>query len=134
MTKETKIGKKDVAACNHWEACDYYKQLKRLEQENKDLQERLAEVQNTYLEARTAAKEALQEDKKLGLIIEEYKSANERLCDAKVDDFNFTLTNYRSALEEIRNIADKFNYWNSNLPMASEIIDEVKDKINEVLQ
>ena len=78
---------------------------KCLEQENKDLQERLAEVQNTYLEARTSAKEALQEDKQM-----------------------------ESVLEEIKSIVDKFDYWNSNLPKASEIIDEVRDKINEVLQ
>ena len=35
MTEEIKINKKDSVACNYWKACDYYKQLIRLEQELK---------------------------------------------------------------------------------------------------
>ena len=39
----------------------------------------------------------------------------------------------KSALEEIKSIVDKFDYWSSNLSEASDLISEVKDKINEVL-
>ena len=44
MTEEIKIGKKDVAACNYCKACEYYKQPKRLEQENKRMKSALEEI------------------------------------------------------------------------------------------
>ena len=77
------------------------KQLKRLEQENRELKA--------------------------------YKDINEDFKKAW-DELNEKYKQLRSALEEIKSMADKFDYWNSNLPMASEIIGEVKDKINEVLK
>jgi DNA repair exonuclease SbcCD ATPase subunit len=39
---------------------------------------------------------------------------------------------YKKALEEIKEIAGKFDYWNSNLPEASNVINDIKEKINEV--
>jgi DNA repair exonuclease SbcCD ATPase subunit len=39
---------------------------------------------------------------------------------------------YKKALEEIKEIAGKFDYWNSNLPEASNVINDIKEKIKEV--
>ena len=39
----------------------------------------------------------------------------------------------KKVLEEIKEIAGKFDYWNSNLPEASNVINDIKEKINEVI-
>lgn len=77
----------------------YYKQLKRLEQENKELKEKY----------------------RLSCLKCEYKNTK-----ADVDK-------YRSALEEIKTEANKFDYWNNNLTDASNVINSILDKINEAL-
>lgn len=115
MTEEIIIDGIDVSKCEvffkanktcyNCYACEgsdcYFKQLKRLEQENRELKA--------------------------------YKDINEDFKKAW-DELNEKYKQLRSALEEIKSMTDKFDYWNSNLPMASEIIGEVKDKINEVLE
>ena len=37
----------------------------------------------------------------------------------------------KQALTEIKEIANKFNYWNSNLSQASEILHEIIEKISK---
>lgn len=73
------------------------------------------------------------ENEQLKFIIEKYRCANERLYNANVDNFNFTLTKYKHALEEIREIT---------IHMANDIDDfetcyndneKILEKINEVL-
>ena len=41
---------------------------------------------------------------------------------------------YEKALKEIKIIANKFDYWSNNLSDASNVLWEIKDKINEVLK
>ena len=48
--KEIIIGKKDVAACNYWKACDYYKQLKRLQQDHVNLGKAFEHLKSSYQE------------------------------------------------------------------------------------
>ena len=69
-----------------------------------------------------------EENEGLRFIIEKYENANERLYDAKVDDFNFTLTKYRSALEEIREIILQAKVTNNKK------LGTILTKLNEVLK
>lgn len=41
---------------------------------------------------------------------------------------------YKTALEEIKIEAEKFDYWGNNLTDASNVINSIKEKIDEVLQ
>lgn len=105
MSEEKKmiINEKDFVACNYFEACDYFKQLKRLQEENEEL-------------------------KKLKCKFKEYCT-----CD---------IEKYRSALEEIREIA-KFNqFYNTEKLLINGDIGQIQDlkmteifkKCNEVLK
>jgi hypothetical protein len=90
----------DINLCSNYPYC-YYKQLKRLEQENKELQA--------------------------------YKDINEDFKKAW-DELNEKHKRYRSALEEIRRINNKWlKYWmNDSDELAG--FEEIGAKINEVLQ
>lgn len=48
MTEEIKINKKDTAACNWCKACDYYKDLQRLKQENEKLKKGNIKVKKEF--------------------------------------------------------------------------------------
>lgn len=113
----------------NWQANILLDNVKRLEQERNDLQDRLLTLADTYQETRNTCKRLEQENKAL----QAYKDINEDFKKAW-DELNEKYKQLRSALEEIKSMVDNFDYWNSNLTMASEIIGEVKDKINEVLQ
>ena len=43
------------------------------------------------------------------------------------------LDKLKQTLTEIKEFANKFDYWNSNLSQASEILHEIIEKISEVL-
>lgn len=103
MTEEIIIGKKDVASCNYWKACDYYKQLKRLEQENKELKELNIEY-----------------DEELAIEKLSHKSDLE------------TLECYRSALEEIRTYLNTLSSIDNDFPNTETYL-RIQTKINEVI-
>ena len=117
----------------------YYRQLKRLEQECKDfeilaksLYKRIEELEkeNEALAFRerlykTGYKASEQENKELK---ERFEKRGELMCNcAKQRE------NYRSALEEIRELVEKSIKISYNLEVNSMLYD-IKDKINEVLQ
>ena len=111
MTKEIKIHKKDSAACNFWKACDYYKQLKRLEQENKELKEEIQfhnKENSNLLAERNAAQ----------IGYDEIREVRER---------------YRSALEEIRERV-KNPIALSCFASAKFVLEQIEKEINEVLK
>lgn len=94
----------DVSKC-------YHKQLKRLEQERDDLQDRLLTLADTYQETRNTCKRLEKENKELK---------------TKLDVFAFTISQYESALEEIRIMATK--------DVSIESFLKIQNKINEVLR
>jgi 3-deoxy-D-manno-octulosonic-acid transferase len=113
MTEEIKVGKKDVVACNYWKACDYYKQLKRLEQENKELKEMLSKEPK--------AMQAFQ------IAYSGLKKENEVLWGMVKD--------YKTAFEEINKIAEPrfVNGLNEEADLCNLAMDRIQNKINEVL-
>lgn len=52
---------------------------------------------------------------------------------AKHEDIKGIFFKYKQTLTEIKKIANKFDYWNSNLSQASEILHEIIEKTSEVL-
>ena len=86
----------------------YYKQLQQATAENERLKE---------------------ENKKIKKWLEKYKNANERLYDVQVDDFNFTKTKYKQALEDIREMSKK-----SADVFGCTGCYNIYNKINEVLK
>lgn len=70
MTEEIKISKKDVVACNYWKACDYYKQLIRIEQENENLKKEVKQIGSDFIKKGDYARELEQENKELSFAIE----------------------------------------------------------------
>jgi hypothetical protein len=92
MTEEIMIGKKDVVSCNYWKACDYYKQLKRLEQENKELKKEnenyklygssttVAPVNHTNTEYDLLYGQSMLYKSTLEEISEKIKSLNKDIC------------------------------------------------------
>lgn len=125
-------------ACNDNPECEY-KQLKRLEQENEAYKQ-------SEQEATEIVAELKHENEKLKRDYIEMAQASDRLvadaakmlsqkCDVSIlSELSRRRDKYKSALEEIKEIANKFDYWNSNLPEASNVINEIKDKIDEVLK
>lgn len=123
----------------------YYKQLKRLEKEVKHWQtehrEAKAKGEWTYDLVRKKADRLKQENERLKKSIERYRSANERLYDKRVDDFNLTLTKYKSVLEEIREDMEKDTTCESRECGCDDyaeclncIKETILNKINEVLK
>lgn len=112
--------------CGEIDSC-YFKRCKRLEQEN----ERLREELNLHLYGT--------DDKMIhtlyGQPIQYWIEKKEALDGANslIKGYHLLIKKYKSALEEIKSIADKFDYWNNNLTDASNIINSIKDKINELI-
>jgi chromosome segregation ATPase len=117
--------------CSQVKNC-HYKQLKRLEQENKELKRKI-EILLGQLVINDGEDVTVQISQSQFDEYNELKQENEKLLDAR-NHFMGVNLKYFNALEEIKSIADKFDYWNNNLPEASEVISEIKDKINEVLK
>ena len=114
---------------------NYYKEYLRLEQENKELKE-----ENVNLKSLIWYIYCCGEAETIDCIVTEYYESRKtqyekgfwkKVCALKNVPYQ---SKYKSALEEIREIANKFDYWNSNLPEASNVINEIKDKIDEVLK
>ena len=80
------------------------------------------ELQVEYIELEAKYNELKQENEELKKEVKQIRTYEE-----------LKLNNYRSALEEIKSIADNFDYWNNNLSDTSNVINSIKDKINEVL-
>ena len=152
----TEKGFCDDASCKLFENC-LYKQLKRLEQENKALKKQIesdkglitvgGKQQYKYLQE---IDKLQQENKKLKeenkQHIKEKQILNERLyCYAYEKDCHLTckqqdclLKNsyvYRSTLEEINKIAEPrfVNGLNEEADLCNLAMDRIQDKINEVL-
>ena len=141
----------------------YYKQLKRLEQERNDLQERLLTLADTYQETRNVCKRLEQENKQAhedficsdtalriaNTELDELKQENERLqSEIRQKKMTIMMNNdhyltvdennrkYRSALEEINKIAEPrfVNGLNEEADQYNQCMDRIQNKINEVLQ
>lgn len=138
----------NLNTCSNFPNC-YYKQFKRLQAENKELKHRCEVyhqcdemIKNTYGQAHKKAMELTkeneqlkEENKKIKKRLERYKKANERLYDMQVDDFNFTKTKYKQALEEIMEIV-KRNEWIYQGLLPNHIYEntmQIQIKISEVL-
>ena len=97
------------------------------------LSEELDKYKAAVLKLTEENEELKDENKKIKKLLERYKNANERLYDIQVDDFNFTKTNYRQALEEIKKVAeeqikrypDSFKIKDAEYYTIIEICDEV---------
>ena len=57
------------------------------------------------------------------------KSETEQALQSALDD-NRRL---KTALEKIKTAANKFNYWQNDLTAASNVVNEIKEKLNEVM-
>ena len=91
-------------------------------------------ISKRFTELLEENEELKEENKKIQKRLERYKNANERLYDAQVDDFNFTKTKYKQALEEIREMAKiAFIVCDDECGNANKFA-EIQDKINEVLK
>jgi len=121
----------------HWDCREnkncYYKQLKRLEQENKELKDDYDEISNNS--------EILHENNCLRIA---NAKLSEDLCQHGISmrEWREQAINYRSALEEIREIA-KFNQFynpedlliNGDIGQMQDLkMTEIYEKINEVLK
>lgn len=100
----------DTNLCSNYPYC-YYKQLKRLEQEN-----------NAYKQSEQEATE----------IIAELKEYSQRMENQR-ENYYKEYKKYRSALEEINLILDELKQQYDYMADYSEI-KEIQDKIKEVLQ
>lgn len=142
----------DTNLCSNYPYC-YYKQLKRLEQENKNF-EILAKSLYKRIEELEKENEALafrerlykadyeaseQENKELKKIKEQLKKWNDENL-KRQDDMQLWIDlaeeqrrKYRSALEEINLILDELKQQYDYMTDYSEI-KEIQDKINEILQ
>lgn len=49
-------------------------------------------------------------------------------------DLQTECNTYKTALIGIKEIANKFNYWGNNLSDASNVINDIKEQIDEVLK
>lgn len=136
--EEIKISKKDSVACNYWKACDYYKQLKRLEKENEALritrekllgdlniaEESLKDYRECYNRLEKENEELKEKNIELQLVLNEIDKTN----------------NYRHALEEIREVLEYYaNSWINPLQYPNLHYDNKKArdallKVNEVLK
>lgn len=118
-----------------------------LQLQSSELKQHLGKVncERENYELHKENKELKKENKKIKKWLERYKNANERLYDMQVDDFNFTKTNYKQALEEIRDYIQSLNKdicnncgWHNtdgcspNGYLCHDLI-EMQNKINEVL-
>lgn len=115
----------------------YYKQLKRLEQENSDLKKQIESQKGLITVGGKQQYKYLQEIDKLQQENKELKEKIEVL-DKMTGIFSARLCDtYRSALEEIKRITEEDrNCMNSELACCRlcDKLDLIKDKINEVLQ
>ena len=161
MTEEIIIDGVNVAGCTYFQqeddeytcgaeecngavvgcrACDncYYKQLKRLEQENKDLKKQIesdkglitvgGKQQYEYLQK---IDELEQENKELQeyKIEHKYSNAEYRQEREAVIQLSYYRNKYRSALEEIREIAEKYKDMEGcRIPLGA-----IKMTVDEVL-
>jgi predicted RNase H-like nuclease (RuvC/YqgF family) len=105
------INQEELCKCDDVQDC-YYKQLKRLEQENKDLKDNNNHLQAIIDDGRAENKRFREENKEL-------KELNKKIC----EDWEKEIKVYWNTLEEIREIAS---------PHCSQCV-EILDKINEVL-
>ena len=95
------------------------KQLSRLEQENKELKKQIESDKGLITVGGKQQYEYLQR-------VEELEQENKELK-TKLDVFAFTISQYESALEEIKVISDNYNLT------VNERRKQIADKINEVL-
>lgn len=100
----------------------YYKQLKRLEQENKDLK--------IYIESN---KQQVEEVETLVMDNDRLLNENKKLKERQINWYNHEATKYKQALEEIRKLVK--GYKNSE-GMIRQTTTEylIQNKINEVLR
>lgn len=157
MTEEIIVDGVDVAGCNEFlepDGCDsadcasfqcdrnpncYYKQLKRLEQENKELKEKiieLSEEKGHLIVENYTLKESNQSLSMLGV---DLASANETIrkeffrADKNKDMWRETAGKYRSALEEIRDYCNRIEQG-SVIGTQDCLINSIKNIANEVLE
>ncbi len=119
------IGVYNSCLCEDNRDCDY-KQLKRLEQENKELKEWKERVVKLFESACRC--KYLNEEKDICSYTNK-KCININKCVYKYQELSNT---YRSALEEIRELAEKSIKISYNLEVNSMLYDII-DKINECL-
>lgn len=148
--------------CKGWENC-YYKQLKRLEQENKELgrkaflaEQSMQTTSATFCEKDNKIIELEQENKRYKQLLqgcpadgndcgfceidkrnkelkEKVKSKENELANM-AEQANMRINTYRSALEEIREINNKWlKRWRDDSDELAGF-EEIENKINEVLQ
>lgn len=112
--------------CEYNKDC-YYKQLKRLEQENKELKEENALLKEQLLkksETEQAFQSLLDENKELRRKFKQVFNIDNQEC-WNIAFLNDEKYKYRSALEEIREMC-KFNFV-----AANPIIDKINEVLNE---
>lgn len=97
------------------------------------LSEELDKYKAAVLKLTEENEELKEENKKIKKWLERYKNANERLYDIQVDDFNFTKTSYRQALEEIRKLINE-TCWDYTDISIIPVKDKMLETINEVLK
>jgi predicted RNase H-like nuclease (RuvC/YqgF family) len=117
------INKEELRNCDNINDC-YYKQLKRLEQENKALKDNINHLQAIIDDGRAENKRFREENKEL-------KELNKKIC----EDWEKEIKVYWNTLKEIRIIAGQrfVSGLNEEADAYNNDMDEIENKIDEVL-
>lgn len=132
------------ASCKLFSDC-LYKQLKRKEQECEELKKSVEHWQMEHKEAKAKGEWTYAlATKRLGQQLDQLKAELEQeqalketylACyKAKHEDIESELFKLRQTLQDVREMASKFDYWNNNLSQASRVLNEIVDRINEVIE
>lgn len=108
------------------------KKCDRLEQENKELKEENERLKKDFSSYEDDIEDWVSDNSILYQYDDRTPDTLEEL-QACMESTHEQWQKYKQALKEIRTISDKFDYWNSDLTKASNIVGEIKDKINECL-
>lgn len=114
-----------ACSCDYAESCKENTDciIKRLQQEN----ERLAKELKAYEMSFTANL-----DRSISKRYEELLDENERLKEES-KNYCIQLQVLAQALEDIRDISNKHDYWRGSLQSATNIINDILDKINSTI-
>ena len=122
--------------CEENEDCLYKKYLRK-EQECEELKEQLTILDDEDVVVEITVKQ-FEEYKKLKAENDELKKdldfqKNMYECARADEEDKFEeILELKQTLTEIKEIANKFDYWNSNLSQASEILHAIIERISEV--
>ena len=120
-----------IECCGEKPNC-YYKQLKRLEQENKELKEKIIELSEEKGHLIVENNTLKESNQSLSMLGTDLVSANETVrkeffrADKNKDMWREKAEKYRSALEEIKAMI--------NHPDHRGLLNKIEDRINEVIK